>query len=79
LQKPANKYQIKIPFLTIGGTRFNNVTAVTNSTGIPGIGTQLMDYGIVTLDYIHSKYYLTSTNDKFDLAEKLWAITTYCC
>jgi predicted aspartyl protease len=75
LQKPANKYQIKIPFLTIGGTRFNNVTAVTNSTGIPGIGTQLMDYGIVTLDYIHSKYYLTSTNDKFDLAEKLWAIT----
>lgn len=75
LQKPADKYQIKIPFLTMGNTRFDNVVAATNNTGIPGVGTQLINYGNVTLDYIHGKYYLTASKDKFDLNEKLWAIT----
>jgi predicted aspartyl protease len=75
LQKPADKYQIKIPFLTIAGTRFDNVVTATNNTGIPGVGAQLLEYGRFTLDYMHGKYYFNAYKDKFDLNENLWAIT----
>ncbi|MES2274800.1 MAG: retropepsin-like aspartic protease [Bacteroidota bacterium] len=72
LQKSAEKFMVNIPFLTIANTRFDHVTTTVNSTGIPGLGTRLLDYGIVTLDYIHGKFYLNADNPAYDLTARQW-------
>ncbi|MDP9076519.1 MAG: retroviral-like aspartic protease family protein [Bacteroidota bacterium] len=72
LQSNAEKYLLKIPFLMIGSTRFNNVITQTSKGGIPGVGTKLLDYGSVTLDFIHSKFYFDAKDETTDLNEKQW-------
>jgi len=72
LQKNAEKYLIKIPVLSIGSAQFTNLITETNKGGIPAIGSKLLDYGIVTLDFIHGRFYFDATNAVNDLNEKQW-------
>jgi len=72
LQANANKYLLKIPFLNIGSARFNNVQTLTNKGGIPGLGSKLLDYGNVTLDFINGKFYFDAKNELIDVNEKQW-------
>lgn len=71
-EKNNEKYLLKFPFLKIGDTRFSNVYTATTKGGIPGIGTKLLNYGVVTLDYIHHQFYFAAANPKIDLYEKQW-------
>lgn len=72
LQDNADKYLLKVPSLTIGSARFDNVITETNKGAIPGIGTKLLNYGTVTMDFIHGKFYFDATDDIRDLNEKQW-------
>ena len=67
LQKNAPKRRLLIPFFNLGGEQFSNALTDTNDSGIPGIGTELLKYGTLTLDYINQKYYF----DPFAPAVKL--------
>lgn len=71
-EKNADKYRLKIPFLNISDSRFENVFIETSKNAIPGIGAKLLEYGIVTLDFIHNKFYFDATNSSNDLNEKQW-------
>ena len=44
----------------------------TDKNGIPRIGSKLLNYGAVTLDFIHRKFYFDATNTENDLNEKQW-------
>ncbi|MFA6247953.1 MAG: retropepsin-like aspartic protease [Mucilaginibacter sp.] len=72
LQASADKYLLKIPFINIGSARFDNLVTETNKGGIPGIGTKLLDYGDVTLDFINGKFYFDAKNDANAPDNKQW-------
>jgi len=72
IQQKADKYLIKIPFLNIGRCRFDHVVSETQKNGIPGIGSKLLNYGMVTLDFIHSRFYFDAFRPVNDLNDKQW-------
>lgn len=71
-EKNADKFRLKIPILNVSDCRFENVFIETNKNAIPGIGSKLLEYGTVTLDFIHHKFYFDATNSSNDLNEKQW-------
>lgn len=72
LQTSAEKYLLKIPFINIGSARFENLITETNKGGIPGIGTKLLDYGDITLDFINGKFYFDAKNAMNNVDDKQW-------
>jgi hypothetical protein len=74
LEKNAEKYRLNIPFLTIANCRFNNVITETFKNTLPGIGTKLLNYGAVTLDFIHKKFYFEANKSVVDFNDKQWPI-----
>jgi hypothetical protein len=72
LQQAADKYRVRFPRIVIGKTPFENMATETNKTGIPGVGTALLKYGILTLDFIHGKYYFDADSAVNNLAGKQW-------
>lgn len=72
LQKNDNTYLLKINFLKIGDARFDNVITETDKNGVSRIGAKLLEYGAITLDFIHRRFYFEVINDKNDLNEKHW-------
>jgi hypothetical protein len=74
LQKNDSTYRLKIDFLKIGDSKFDNVITETDKNGVSRIGSKLLDYGAVTLDFINRKFYFEATNAKNDLNEKQWPL-----
>ncbi|MDB5117091.1 MAG: hypothetical protein JWQ79_2583 [Mucilaginibacter sp.] len=72
LQNNGDKYLYKVAFFTVGNGRFNNLIVESNQTAIPAIGSKLLDYGRVTLDFIHGKFYFDATEPVNDVSEKQW-------
>jgi hypothetical protein len=74
LQKPDSTYRLKFPSLHIGGYEFDNEITETNKTDETRLGAKILDYGIVTLDFIHHDFYFEPDTGKMDLAEKCWPL-----
>ncbi|OJW13908.1 retropepsin-like aspartic protease [Mucilaginibacter sp. 44-25] len=72
LQAVADKYLLKLSAITIGTARFNNVITETNKGGLPAMGTKLLEYGNVTLDFIKGKFYFDAHKPVHDLNRKIW-------
>ena len=58
----------------IGEGCFNNVITETNKGGSAAIGSRLLDYGNVTLDFVNGRFYFDARNETNDLNEKHWPI-----
>ncbi len=71
-EKNADKYLLKFPAVTVADATFENLTVETTRTGSSAIGTRLLDYGSVTLDYMHGKFYYSTANPIADINEKQW-------
>lgn len=50
-------YKLLLPSLTINNTEFQNVISKTVKNRNSLIGAKLLDYGIMTIDYPHKKFY----------------------
>ena len=74
LQANAEKHLLKIPLINIGSAQFKKVVTQTNKGGIPGVGTKLLDYGDVTLDFINGKFYFDAKNEVNVIDEKQWPL-----
>ncbi|PTQ96856.1 aspartyl protease [Mucilaginibacter yixingensis] len=74
LQKDAPKRRLYIPSFNLGSTQFNNSVTDTNDSGIPGIGTELLKYGTLTLDYINQKYYFDPITPTVNLDARGWPV-----
>ena len=72
------KYKLKIPELVIDGYTFRNISVNTNATAISRIGASLLNYGLVTVDYKHKRFYfqpVTSTDlPSPDRLQKSWPL-----
>jgi len=71
-QKNTYKALFKVAPFTIGDGKFTNLKAISNKDDIPAIGSKLLDYGIVTLDFINGKFYFDAYKTDVDLDQKIW-------
>lgn len=72
LQDAGDKYLFKLPTTIIGNGSFNNLIIESNKDAQPALGSRLLDYGTVTMDYIHGKFYFDANEPTIDLGEKQW-------
>jgi hypothetical protein len=72
LQQSAEKYLLRFPEMKIGNSLFNNIIIETNKSGTSAIGSKILKYGIVTLDFIHCRFYFNSAKKKNEVKEKQW-------
>jgi predicted aspartyl protease len=74
MQNAAPKYLFKVSFITVGNGKFNNLITESSKDAIPAIGCKLIEYGVVTLDFIHGKFYFDAYQPEVDLNEKQFAV-----
>lgn len=72
--KPDSVYRLKLPSIELAGHTFTNVITETNEKQATSMGTKILDYGTVTLDYIHHIFYYEAKTDTTNMAEKKWPI-----
>lgn len=73
---PDSLQRLKISSLIIAGSTFTNAVTETSNSRNTRIGTKLLDYGIVTIDFIHHFFYFEPTALTIDLSEKFWSLKT---
>ncbi|WP_299549607.1 retropepsin-like aspartic protease [Seonamhaeicola sp.] len=69
------QYRLKIPELTINNQIFTNVITTTGDDDNSRIGSDILKYGNVTLDFIKRKFYFTPFEANNDLDEKLFGFS----
>jgi len=69
---------LNIPKLDINRTIFNDVVITTTNDSISRIGSKLLQYGKVTLDFINKRFHFEAFDNinTNDLSERPWAIDT---
>ncbi len=63
-------YRVTIPQIDIGAFDFRNVKTVTMSADRSRIGSEILNYGKVTIDYKNSELYFEPFEEPRDLSEK---------
>lgn len=66
----ASSYRVCFPQLSVGATKFANVSSETSTPPFTLLGVKLLDYGKVTLDYPRARFYFEPYEEEFDLTEK---------
>ncbi|MCD0488200.1 retroviral-like aspartic protease family protein [Pedobacter sp. MC2016-14] len=74
LQAADSLSRCSVPKLSIAGCNFNNLVTETSKSSHTRIGAKLLDYGIVTLDFIHHFFYFEPVRNHIDLKEQLWPV-----
>lgn len=72
----AINYAVTISTLELNNLKLNNVTTKTTNGSTSLMGSEILNYGKVTLDYKNKRFYMEPFNDhsEIDLNENLWAI-----
>lgn len=70
------KYRLKIPEISIYNHVFSNVSTTTTDDDHSRIGSDILKYGVVTLDFKKKKFYFNGFSKTNDLKEKLLGFTT---
>lgn len=66
----AEAYRILFPRISVGATKFNNVTVETSTPPFTLLGVKLLDYGKVTIDYPRGRFYFEAYEQENDLTSK---------
>jgi hypothetical protein len=77
-QKQGARYRINVAAMALGAATFSNViteTDANNTNTGSRIGVKLLEYGIVTIDYLNGKFYFDPFKPQTDLFEKTWALS----
>lgn len=63
-------YRVEFPFLSVGATKFKQVTAETATSPYTLLGVRLLEYGKVTIDYPRRRWYFEAYDQEFDMDDK---------
>ena len=69
------QYRLRVPEFRINGAVFKNVSASTTPGEQSTIGSQLLNYGVVTVDYKNRKFYFEPFETSVDLLEGMFPVT----
>lgn len=73
-EKEAEKSRIDLSTLEINTLKLKSLVVETANSIQSTIGVQLINYGIVTIDYKNKRFYIEPFEEKKDLQEKKWSI-----
>ena len=73
-EKDADKYLLQAPTVSVGSGEFLHASFETGKNATPGIGAALLNYGTVTLDFLHHRFYFQPGAGSVDLEEKHWPL-----
>ena len=62
--------RVNFPVISLGATKFRNVTTETSTPPYTLLGVKLLEYGKVTIDYSRRHLYFEPYEQEFDLASK---------
>jgi len=68
------QYRLLLPELNINGTLLKNVISHTTASENSRVGAQLLQYGIVTLDYLNKKFYFEAFENDVDVFKALYPL-----
>lgn len=76
IAEDSDSYKVLMPQLLIGKTNFTNVTVDTTTDHTSRIGSALLDYGLMTLDFINERFYFEpfEETETIDVKAKTWPI-----
>ncbi len=75
MEKRSDKYRIRLDSMTLGTGLFTNVITVTMNAFSSRIGTGLLKYGSVTLDFPGNKFYFVPNDTvPVDMGYKNWNV-----
>jgi len=66
----CEQYQVEIPEIRINKVVIKNAILQTTNFNNSRIGSAILKYGNITIDYIHKRFYFTSFSDIIDMKEK---------
>ncbi|WP_223550258.1 aspartyl protease family protein [Aestuariivivens sp. NBU2969] len=69
------QYLVKIPEIEIDGHTFTNISTITTSDDNSRIGADILEHGIMTLDFKHKRFHFDAYKAKSDLTEKNFGFT----
>lgn len=69
------KYRVKVPEISINTYTFSNVITTTTDDDHSRIGSDILNYGVVTLDFRKKKFYFNGFAKTNDLKEKQLGFT----
>lgn len=70
------KYQrMVLPEMSISSVKFENINIETTNGKSSRIGTEILKYGNLTIDFINKKLYFNSEKDRINLSEKVLGFT----
>ena len=72
LEKDNQKFLLKFPVFEIDDVNLKNVMTVTGNGSGARIGSKMLNYGTVTVDFINRKFYYKGNSKDKDLSEKQW-------
>ncbi len=67
-------YRIAIPQLMVGKGVLTHIDAITSPGSDSRMGSKLLDYGVVTLDFPNKKFYFEPFASISDAGEKRWSV-----
>ncbi len=72
----SQNFIVSIPTLEVNDLKFNNVTAKTTYANTSRFGSEILNYGKVTLDYKNKRFYIEPFEDVYavELEKRIWAI-----
>ena len=68
-------FRLRIPLLQINKGKFENTIVETSSIVQSSIGSELLKYGTVTLDYLNKNFYFEPFESEINLEEKKWPVS----
>lgn len=63
-------HRVHFPLVSVGATKFRNVTAETSTPPLTLLGVKLLEYGKVTIDYPRRRLYFEPYQPEVDLTSK---------
>ncbi|WP_034039942.1 aspartyl protease family protein [Wocania ichthyoenteri] len=69
--KKSKHYRVSVEDLKINNTTFINVTTETTNDSNSRIGSEILKYGIMTIDFLNKKFYFNSFENTINLQEKI--------
>ncbi|MDX2194979.1 MAG: retropepsin-like aspartic protease [Cytophagales bacterium] len=78
IAKDTTHYRLLLPIMEINRAKLLNVTTQTTRGNCSRIGSKLLEYGVVTIDYTKRKFYFAPYFKlKRDISHKHWPIDIY--
>lgn len=68
--KKNKQYRIVVPKLKLNNTEFKNIVAETTNDDNSRIGTKILNYGILTIDFKNKRLYFDSEKDVIEINKK---------